>query len=165
LPRALCIAEVRTAAGAAAATACRLSVMAAGLVAASRTTGVVTGVATTAVELEAGRAGAAAGGAGTVAKRAAAAADPATTAARRVSADRRDTGLVGTASSFVSTAGPTLAPKEPGGGRRRTRSYTQTVTPCPSLRMSGGTSGPPPDYESISLIYNDADNRTVYFLW
>jgi hypothetical protein len=29
--------------------------------------------------------------------------------------------------------------------------------------MSGGTSGPPPDYESISRIYNDADNRTVYF--
>jgi hypothetical protein len=29
--------------------------------------------------------------------------------------------------------------------------------------MSSGTSGPPPDYESISRIYNDADNRTVYF--
>ena len=119
MPRALCIAEVRTAAGAAAATACRLSVMAAGFVAASRTTGVVTGVATTAVELGAGRAGAAAGGAGTVAKRAAAAADPATTAARRVSADRRDTGLVGTASSFVSTAGPNRGSE--GAGTRTAR--------------------------------------------
>jgi hypothetical protein len=103
LPRAFCIAEARTAAGAAAAViACGLRVIAAGFVAASRTTGAVT----TAVGLVGATAGVAAGGAGTVAKRAAAAADPATTAARRVSADRRDTGLGGTASSFVSTAGP-----------------------------------------------------------
>ena len=110
MPRAFCIAEVRTAAGVAAATACGLSVMAAGFVAASFTTGVVT----VTVGLAGGAAGVPAGAAGTVANRAAAAADPATTAARRESADRRDTGLVGTASSFVSTAGPCSAGERDG---------------------------------------------------
>jgi hypothetical protein len=59
-----------------------------------------TGELTVTVGLAGGVAGVAAGAAGTVANRAAAAADPATTAARRASAGRRDTGLVGTASSF-----------------------------------------------------------------
>ena len=102
MPRAFCIADLRAAAGAAAATACGSSVMVADL-AASGTTAVLT----VTVGLAGGAAGAAAGAAGTVANRAAAAADPATTAARRVSAGRRDTGLGDTASSFVSTAVPT----------------------------------------------------------
>ena len=137
MPRAFCIADLRAAAGAAAATACGSSVMAADL-AASGTTAVLTA----AVGLAGGAAGAAAGAAGTVANRAAAAADPATTAARRVSAGRRDTGLGDTASSFVSTAVPT---ESRIGGRRRTRSHSQCGDPVADA---------PGELRSIGAAYN-----------